>query len=383
MAPKQTAQAKAARLQMKGLEMSVKADYITVCHALKNRPDVVSEVKKQLKALGVLNADDEVVENAAARPALGKVDVVKQETGSPAGKGGAEEIDWDRDIGIKSDMMSFGAHELSSILAALEPATYSKNNQKSMVKKGCKHPPKNVCLEVIEYCTEQEPVTSLGRGKKLGMIRDRLVELNTLGGRRARDFQYPINWEAVGFFGKVKDGNSIYIVYRLSAAQVKIPEAGEDVGLGQIEVLSNFSKARAMVSVNGEQLKISDLFAAAGQPLPSLRFMPGVQVKRASSDMAAEVKSAGSADEAEAPLTKLPKMELAEAPPVTPKKAPTKAEAVKAAPEEPEPVSPADEAAGMAQPVRSPLMAPAAPVKDELDQDALATAEASFQPMVS
>lgn len=122
MAPKQTAQAKAARLQMKGLEMSVKADYTTVRHALKNRPDVVSEVKKQFKALGVLHADDEVVENAAARPALGKMDVVKQETGSPAGKGGAEEIDW--------------------------------------------HPPKNVCLEVIEYCTEQEPVTSLGRGKK-------------------------------------------------------------------------------------------------------------------------------------------------------------------------------------------------------------------------
>lgn len=383
MAPKATAQAKAARLQMRGLEMSVKADYITVCHALKNRPDVVSEVKKQLKSLGVLNADDEVVENASARPALGKVEHIKQESASPAGKGAVDETDWERELAPKSDLMSFGAHELSSILYSMEPATFSKNNQKPFVKKGCKHPPKNVCLEIIEYCTEHEPMTSLGRGKTVGMIKDRLVELNALGGRRARDFQPPLNWDTIGYFAKLLDSGAVYIEYRLTGARAKVPEGMCDgTTFDHIEILSNFSKARAMVSMDGEQVKISDLFAGAGHPLPSLRFMPSAQVKRQQSEMAGEREPLAGSGVVAPPSQKSPKIETGPAP-TTPKLPPAKASGVKASHDEQEPVSPADEAAGMAPPVKPPPMGPVKGVKAEGDQDALASEEAGFQPMVS
>lgn len=225
-------------------------------------------------------------------------------------------------------------------------------------------------------------MTSLGRGKTAGIIKDRLIQLNLDGGRCGRDMQFPVDWEASGFFQKVESEGEFYIQFRLTGAKVRIPHVSDDIDIDCIEILSNFSKARAIASVDGEQFKVLDLFASSGQPLPVLRLAPVVGVKRQTPTKAKEedLPPEGVAAESEEPLPKVPKTEGAAAPAVTPKKV---AQApVKGPPEEQEPVSPADEAAGMAPAVRSPHSPPRA-CKHESTEDDLAADEAAFQPMVS
>lgn len=183
-----------------------------------------------------------------------------------------------RELGAKCDLMSLTPADLSAILVALEPVTFSKNNQKPLLKRGCKFPQKSCALELIEYITEKEPMTSFGRGKRVADIRDPLVSLNELGGRRGRDLQLPVQWDTAGFFIKRVVGTDIFIVNRESGQRIKL--CTTEINMDDIEIISNYSIVRATVAiVNEGSQKIIDMFLEDGAQLPCLR-TPGSTGKR-------------------------------------------------------------------------------------------------------
>lgn len=270
MAPRkgETSDAKAQRYNRQAALFLQKARFERVVKVLKARPDVLPDVERQLKDLGVLEVSNdgaaavEVKELMAEPVTPGKGDSghgVKGEQGdedeegdacsaqaasSPANvKGGCAQ--WDRNT------TKFGQVPVSVLKRALQTAgknSFSSGNVKAVVKRGARDPSQSFLCQCVELMTNMDPAATIeARYRSVEGFCELVVMLNMENGRRARDLVLADaiqDWEPHG----------VYSLDRTSAARLKISHKYKNLVAtisvdkdGDYYIDGNFSEMRAII----------------------------------------------------------------------------------------------------------------------------------------
>jgi hypothetical protein len=221
MAPRkgESALEKADRLQSKAHELQTKASLNRVIAAIKARPDLVGTLERQLISLGALDTTptprtsparamqiaetfgllqlrdgsaaelpEAEADPAAQRPAAAPMDTLEEMDDKP----------FDKNI---TNFGGLSSKRLKSMLACLEPVTFSCHNMKSMMKKGARDVHKQDLLKLLEFATNATIGMDIPSDTRCATkLAESLSKRNISLGRRARDLVLPPAWETCGIF---------------------------------------------------------------------------------------------------------------------------------------------------------------------------------------
>ena len=189
MPPKKETEAqRAVRLQRHALEASSKADLAAVQGLLKTKPVVLQKVKRFLVQSGDLQDTIATAMTAAATDLDKSKESATVEEPGDSSSSILPSVEDDK-VG---KLPIHGSHHvladlspavLSFFLRVLELAVFSKANMKPYVRKGCKEPPKDVLLQLIEYATNLPSVTPV-KAKVVGDVAEMLMNKNIVLGWR-------------------------------------------------------------------------------------------------------------------------------------------------------------------------------------------------------
>lgn len=209
MAPRkgETADQKAQRYNQQAALFLQKARYERVLKALKQRPDVLPDVERQLKDLKVLDEPGETLqspmikrkqEDTEMTPMKGQEDEQCGDCGkadlNDDGKGEQDmavgvqctpAIHWDRNV-TRCEQLPVAI--LKKALGAAEKSTFSVANIKSIVKKGAREPSQPFLVQCLEFVSNLDPNSTIEfKYRQAEAFTTWVEELNIAIGRRARD----------------------------------------------------------------------------------------------------------------------------------------------------------------------------------------------------
>lgn len=282
---KETANEKAIRLQSSARALTAKSDLITVQQVLKTRPDLVQHVKRDFINMGILSADGAKITALDSKPSAheqqgrGDIKALLDAPGSSpshAPAAGQGDLELHRNYATWSQVpVSF----LKALLSKVEPVSLSMMNLRSLTKKGCKDPPRNILLEIFEYLTDTDPNSPVGESRSLSSLADYFVRKNIQNGRRGRDLTLPVNWHAQGIYQAVAKPPVLEVRLCEQDEACIIPGLTVDEGV-EVVIANNFSLARATLELKGAKpINISQAFAGQGVAVCA-SISPGPMAKR-------------------------------------------------------------------------------------------------------
>ena len=298
MAPRkgETAEEKITRMYHAASTAITKAQYKAVCTALKDHPQHIPAVHRQLVTLGALQApehsprqasptpqttlpaicDDEAT---ADTPTKGNADTGATMDGQADSTGGTQEdtstFVFDKNLSRVEHL--FPTH-LESALSLVEPAALSKENLKKILKKGCREFNRKELQKLWEYMTGESPSMPLSKdGNKTwdAFVANGKLQ-NMARGRRLADVVLPIDWYTAGLFNFDLVSEGVLQLTRkgkdYETLELPVPKNAMEFRIEQ-----NWSENGAvLIQVNGPLVQpLATLFRSAShltaqQPAPSI-----------------------------------------------------------------------------------------------------------------
>ena len=269
---KVSADDRAKKMMERGRALREKSDHTHLSAILKLRPDIVSVVKRDLMEAGTINDNFQLLTSApfvkVERPEDDAASTAASSSGAGAfvtpKKGEGSELGEDEDSENENDTTrihrNYGRWQdvppkrLVEILSACEPVSLSLGNMKSLVRRGCRQPPRSSVLELYEAMFDRDPQAQIGDDRKMIKIIENHQQLNMVQGRRLRDITLPADWSGpAGMFEKFCRPPVLYVQYRPTQMQCLIAGVHCDADSEKnITIYANFSKQRAqLVFSNG------------------------------------------------------------------------------------------------------------------------------------
>jgi len=279
-APKRDAREKAALQVVSGHTLRTKADYKSVCDALRGRDDLIARFFRQLVDTGELSEAGKVLKPKPKNPTpIVAPGATKQESDA-RDEEEQEEGPEQQDLKVlhrnfsKWNLLPVGY--LLQILQYCEGAALSSGNMKCFVRRGCKYPGKNTLLELLEMLTDVDPDEDV-QGRSLQELCNEAFSANEKNGRRARDITLPEGL-AEGLYEAVVQEPVLKLRYRPISAEIDVPGL-EAKAADEIQWFLVYSKQRAYFKVNNHgKHYAAKLFADAGVRLDD-PYVSGVRPK--------------------------------------------------------------------------------------------------------
>ena len=269
MAPKRSTPAtRAKQLQLKGRDLAKKADYLTVCSLLKDRYDLVVEMKQRMIELNMLLPSGE------QNPDYSPPDPSQfQDRASANKEGSSDGASTQQDS--HEDLTNIQLHRnfntwvstppryMKLVLEHLEPVALSRFALKAITSHGAKEPNKDQMLELMEFMTLIPRTQHLGEERNLEALAEFLGRKNEQSNRRCRELTLPVDWQQKGFYSIEQQGDNhcSYLIkdqYAQEEVQVSLDIA--DTSFPMVEL--NFSRASAaLVYKNSDDLWEKDCAA--------------------------------------------------------------------------------------------------------------------------
>lgn len=291
MSPKmEEARTRAKRKQLGAIALNRKAAYMLVCAALKDRHDVVHDVKMMLVDKGVLDRGDNILtprEGSSGTAPKAEEVAVDGDNGSAVALVGSWAFDEDLPMCPKwKEYRDLPPAVLVYILGKMEPASLSFHALRALARRGSKAPPKAVLNEIHEHLTDIDVMQSLTRLRTVAEICLFSCDKNEQLGRRGRDLVLPPCWNGVHGMCKhnVEDAR-VSIRCKGMNDWVVVPdlEVGHD---DVVRIDMNFSLFRAALVVGDyEPLNLQHVLARAGK---SKATTPQAKRKRCHEDRGVE-----------------------------------------------------------------------------------------------
>jgi hypothetical protein len=263
MAPKRSsAAARAKQLQLKGRDLAKKADYLTVCTLLKDRYDLVLEMKQRMVELNMLLPNGEQNPDYHPGDPLPFQDrpASKDVEGSSEGASTQQESQEDlAGIQLHRNFNTWAAippKYMKLVLEHLEPVALSRYALKAITSHGAKEPNKDQMLEILEFMTLVPRTQHLGEERSLDALAEFMGRKNEQSNRRCRELTLPVDWQQKGFYSIEQQGDnhgSYRIKDQYASEEVHITLDIADTSFPKVEL--NFSRASAaLVYKNSEDL---------------------------------------------------------------------------------------------------------------------------------
>jgi len=282
MAPKArpTAREKSKRMVEMGHKTRMKEDYkaIMACH--QGREDLTSKLFRDLVEWGELDERGRVLRFADGSAKL-EDDEPQCEGADPtdeaAGDGGGQST-------LHRNFCRWGLLPVGNLMALLqhcEPTTLSAGNVKCFVRRGCRFPPKETLLQLVEMMSDIDPDEDIGHLATLDSLADEMYERNCANGRRCRELQLPDGLEE-GLWEAFLQPPLLKLRFRPTEQEVVIPRVLVKE-TDQVTFFLGFSKKRGYLKINGQgKVMCASAFAEQGVELCEKR-VNGVALKRLAS----------------------------------------------------------------------------------------------------
>ena len=260
---------KATRLLKKANRINQKVSYNRVMAALKSRPDLCSQIEAQLAAYGALDSrttdtgsKQQSSPAALPKPPAGPLALPDGCHGAPTSGEALEpkheekhqaetrapaSLEDDKKFEKNAALVGHvPAKTLKEAPMLCEPASFSEENLKSILKRGAKDVNARFLLDLLEFCTNHGDSTSLPLGRRSQSAFTHWVMKSCHEkGRRGRDFQLQaiMPWDKVGAYTIQKRGRQPYCVNKVLKQEVAIPLVGEGANF----IDTNYSELRAVI----------------------------------------------------------------------------------------------------------------------------------------
>jgi hypothetical protein len=217
---KQTQRERSKRLVDLGHRTRLREDYKAILACIQHREDLVSKVYRDLVDAGELDDQGRVLKNGD-----GSVKDEEDTGGAGAKDGGAEETCGIGNKGGAKGYQRWGTLPVSFLMGALtyaEPTILSCGNARCLVRRGCKYPPKEVLLQLLEMFTDIDPDEDVGPDSRMDVLCAHVKERNCMNGRRCRDLTLPDGLEE-GLWEALMQPPVLKLRYRPTQQEVVIP----------------------------------------------------------------------------------------------------------------------------------------------------------------
>lgn len=267
MAPKESAAAKAARLQRQAVVLQQQATLEKVKAILASRPDLVQLTLNHLESLTSdtnlpiasspgtprFAADLDGAESSCDHdgPSTPSSKASSAEIGAavaPARRGQPDDVP-ECHTSIETLSVKF----LKLLLFNTEPVSFSPFAIKAMAKRGSRDASKANLCELIEFVTSIEPtVTISGDERKWENLVQRMADLNAARGHLGRNLPLPPDWQQNGFY-KIVCTDPELTIQSLAGKQIQAQAAmlAAVPDRSQIFIAKNFSQKRAAIQAEG------------------------------------------------------------------------------------------------------------------------------------
>jgi hypothetical protein len=308
MAPKgkkETDFEKSRRLSQLSFHLSGKADFAVVVGVMKRYPQHILTVETQFINLGLLTPDGAPVENPVASALACQLFKGPDKKEDQQSLGDDSSVDHGLvdcqdakevlDTDLHRNFATWGncpPGHLKNILDFMEPASLSKHSVKALIAKGCKEPPRDKMLELLERMTDDHAGLLIGDQRNLKLIATNMQEKNMMNGRPLRDVVLPVDWETSPcrvYDLEITNNSNVSIRMLGSSDRIELNEYNrKDLDtVFSFGIENNYSKLRATFTVYDantgdvvvEAMNIGQLFAVKG--LSVQRSMMNAQAERA------------------------------------------------------------------------------------------------------
>ena len=267
MAPKTraTAATRAKQLQLKGRDLAKKADYLTVCTLLKDRYDLVLEMKQRMIELNMLlPTGEQNPEYNPGDPSQFQDCSAKKESSSDGASTLQDSPEDLASIQLHRNFNTWASippRYMKLVLEHLEPVALSRYALKAITSHGAKEPNKDQMLELLEFMTLIPRTQHLGEERNLEALAEFLSRKNEQNNRRCRELPLPVDWQQKGFYSIEQQGDdhrSYAIKDQYAQEEVHISLDIADTSFPRVEL--NFSRASAaLVYKNSDDLWEKDI----------------------------------------------------------------------------------------------------------------------------
>jgi hypothetical protein len=195
-----------------------KADFIRCCMAMKDKPDVITSVKRHLVSIGAWDgsmperrAKDE--DTAEQNP-----DDENRDAGGP--------LSANLDIEMHRNFATWGQippSHLMTVLQLIEPVALNAKVLHIYCKGAQRVVPKEVCLQFLEFTCDVDPSSTIDGERTLASMVELCTSLNNSNGRRAQMFEHPVSWAKKGFYTLAKNDELKYVLSKIGGISRLIP----------------------------------------------------------------------------------------------------------------------------------------------------------------
>jgi hypothetical protein len=270
--PKMTAQERSALMIQRGAALAKKADYTISVEVMKRYPDSCRDVRKLLVDLGYIDRNGEIVDEARRGKSSALPTGGDDAAGpAPPAKGGSV-VDpmaplptgWTTLADLSSEFLEW-------ILGFMELVSCGRHALKGLLQGNQRKVPKALLQQILIFATDVSMDVSIAQFGALADLKAFMVARNIECGRRARDLQTPLAWEARGVYALTRATDGVVVVtnrFSQESGQLADLCSVTSKEFEKLTILKNYSKVAAYVAIPGRLQTWScvEIVAAGGAP---------------------------------------------------------------------------------------------------------------------